>query len=57
MIYKHVQQFFAIFFHMQHDALCSQLNHLVHDEALPQYTVIKVKKLVCNQMANQVLVS
>ena len=35
----------------------SQLNHLVHEEALPQYTVIKVKKLVCNQMANQVLIS
>ena len=35
----------------------SQLNHLVHEEALPQYTVIKVKKLVCNQMANQVLFS
>jgi len=33
--------------------LATQLNHLVHDEALPQYTVIKVKKLVCNQMANQ----
>ena len=35
-------------------SLFSQLNHLVHEEALPQYTVIKVKKLVCNQMANQV---
>ena len=34
--------------------LATQLNHLVHEEALPQYTVIKVKKLVCNQMANQV---
>jgi len=33
--------------------LATQLNHLVHENALPQYTVIKVKKYVCNQMANQ----
>ena len=31
-----------------------QLNHLVHENALPQYTVFRVKKLVCNKMANQV---
>ena len=54
MTYKHVQQLLCHFFP---HAPCSQLNHLVHEEALPQYTVIKVKKLVCNQMANQVLVS
>jgi len=33
--------------------LATQLNHLVHENALPQYTVIKVKKYVCNQMAYQ----
>ena len=49
--------YFAIFSLCSMMLFCSQLNHLVHEEALPQYTVIKVKKLVCNQMANQVLVS
>jgi len=33
--------------------LATQLNHLIHENALPQYTIIKVKKHVCNQMANQ----
>jgi len=33
--------------------LATQLDHLVHENALPQYTVVKVKKYVCNQMANQ----
>jgi len=33
--------------------LATQLNHLVYENALPQYTVIKVKKYVCNQMADQ----
>ena len=33
------------------------MNHLIHENALPQYTIIKVKKHVCNQMANQVLLS
>jgi len=34
--------------------LASQLNHLVHENALPQYTVFRVKKHVCSrQMANQ----
>ena len=58
MTYSHGQQLLCNFFSTcSMMLLCSQLNHLVHDEALPQYTVIKVKKLVCNQMANQVLVS
>ena len=31
-----------------------QLNYLIHDGAIPQFTIIKMKKFTCNQMANQV---
>ena len=31
-----------------------QLNHLVHEKALPRCTVILMKKYVCFQMPNQV---
>ena len=33
--------------------LATQLNSLVHDNKIPQFSVIRVKKLVCNQMAAQ----
>ena len=34
--------------------LTFQLNHLIHEGAIPQFTIIKMKKFTCNQMANQV---
>jgi len=33
--------------------LATQLNHLVHDNQIPQFSVIKLKQHVCNQMAGQ----
>jgi replication factor A1 len=33
--------------------LATQLNNFVHEDKIPQYSIIKVKKHVCNQMAAQ----
>jgi len=33
--------------------LATQLNHMIHDKQLEQYTVIKVDKYICNQVAGQ----
>ena len=33
--------------------LATQLNNLIHDKHLEMFTVIKLKKLVCNQVPNQ----
>jgi len=33
--------------------LATQLNHLVHDNQLSQYSIVKVKKFICNQMGAQ----
>ena len=33
--------------------LATQLNNLIHDKQLEMFTIIKVKKLICNQVSNQ----
>lgn len=33
--------------------LATQLNHMIHDKQLEQYTIIKVDKYICNQVAGQ----
>ncbi|CAG7833681.1 unnamed protein product [Allacma fusca] len=33
--------------------LATQLNHLVHDNVIEQFTVVKVEKMVCNTMNNK----
>eukprot|EP00092_Neocalanus_flemingeri_P076613 GFUD01095044.1.p1 GENE.GFUD01095044.1~~GFUD01095044.1.p1 ORF type:complete len:135 (-),score=37.88 GFUD01095044.1:89-493(-) len=33
--------------------LATQLNSMIHDKQLEMYTVIKVKKQICNQVAGQ----
>jgi len=33
--------------------LATKLNHLVHENALPQYTIFRLKEYVCNRMATQ----
>ena len=30
--------------------LATQLNHLIHEKQLEQYTIVKIKKHICNQV-------
>ena len=36
--------------------LATQLNHMIHNNQLASFTVIKVKKHICNQVGQQMVV-
>jgi len=33
--------------------LATQLNHMIHDKQLEQFTIVKINKFICNQVAGQ----